>query len=400
MPRIPHRLDTGLLMTALLGGLAGPASGQPAKELGIPWWIYVGTHTGDRSKGIYLLRMKTSENPDIPEFVTTVAPELVAETPSPSFVEVDPKRRVLFAVNEIDTFQGKKSGAVSAFSIDPASGKLTLLSQRPSMGARPCHLSLDREGRHLLVANCGGGSVALFAVAADGKLGEATDVRQHTGKSVHPQRQQGPSPQGVTFSPDNQVAFVCDLGLDRVLAYRFDPRAGKLTPHPSASTSTRPGAGPRRLTFRPDGKFAYLVNLLDSTVTTFAYDPKAAALKPLQSLSTLPPYYDGPNQATAIGVHPSGKYLLVSNAGHHSVVLFRIDPSAGTLTYIEEQSTYGTMPADFGMDTPGKHFAVANRDSGSILILRAPENARVKPGGNVVKLPGPTSTSFLSPPGR
>ena len=388
------------LLGLLVGSVAGTAHAQSSKELGVPWWIYVGTYTGDSSKGIYLFQMKTSENPDIPEYVTMTSLGLVAETPNPSFLEIDPRRRVLFSVNETDSFEGKKSGAVSAFAIDPASGKLTLLNRRPSMGTRPCHLSLDRERKFLLVANCNGGSVAVLPVGPDGKLGEATDVRQHAGKSLHPERQQGPRAQGVTFSPDNQFAFVCDLGLDKVMTYRFDSRTGKLGAHQPAFTLLKPGAGPRHLVFRPDGRFAYVVNELDSTITAFAYDPKLGTLKEVQTLPTIPPHYDGPNRAVEIGVHPSGKYLLASNGGHNSVVLFTIDASIGTLTYVEEQSTYGTMPLHFGMDTPGKHFAVANRDSGSVLILRAPESGRLKPGGNAVKMPSAACAVFLSAPGK
>src|SRR5439155_5049368 len=131
-----------------------------------------------------------------------------------------------------DGYQGKKSGSVSAFAIDLPSGKLAPLNQRPSMGARPCHLALDGESKHLLVANREGGSVAVLPIAADGRLGEATDVRQHEGKNAHPQ--------GVSFSPDDRFAFVCDLGLDRVMAYRFDARAGKLAPHQPAFTALKP----------------------------------------------------------------------------------------------------------------------------------------------------------------
>jgi 6-phosphogluconolactonase len=284
------------------------------KDLGIPWWIYVGTYTGEKSKGIYLFHMKTSENPDIPEFVTMTPAGLVAETPNPSFIAIDARRRLLFCVNETDSFEGKKSGAVSAFAIDPASGKLTLLSQRASRGAHPCHLALDGEGKHLLVANYNGGSVAVFPIGPDGKLGEATDVRQHTGKSVHPQRQQGPHPQGVTFSPDNQFVFVCDLGLDKVLTYRLDSRSGKLAPHQTAFTAFKPGAGPRHLVFRPDGKFAYVVNELRSTVTALAYDAKAGALKELQTLSTLPAYYDGPTGRRRSGCIPPGSIFTPPTA--------------------------------------------------------------------------------------
>ena len=368
------------------------------KKLGIPWWIFVGANPGETGKGgIHLFLMKTSENPDIPEFVTMTARGLVAQTPNPSFLAIAPERRLLFCVNETDSFQGKKSGAVSVFSIDAASGKLTLLNQRPSMGTRPGHLALDREGRHLVVANAGG-TVAVFPVGSDGKLGAASDVRTHSGKSLFAGRKKGPHPQGVTFSPDNRFVFVCDLGLDKVLVYRFEAGAGKLTPSDPAFFSAKPGAGPRRLVFRPAGAFAYAIGELDSTVTAFAYDAKSGVLKALESLSTVPEYYDGPNRALEMGVHPSGKHLFVSNGGHHSIVLFSIDAKKGTLRYVEDQSTYGTMPVHFGMDTPGKHLAVANQQSGNILILRAPDNARVKPGGDVVKMPGAACAVFMSPP--
>lgn len=358
-------------------------------ELGVPWWIYVGTYTGEKSKGIYLFRMKTSDNPDLPEYVTMAALGLVAEAPNPSFLAIDARRRLLFCVNEIDAFEGKRSGAVSAYAID-ASGKLALLDRRASQGPLPCHLALDREGKHLLVANHGG-SVAVLPVAPDGKLGEATDLRRHSGQSPR-----GPHPHGVTFSPDNRFAFACDPGLDQIFVYRFDARAGKLTPHDPAFAAAKPGAGPRHLVFGPDGKFAYAVNELNSTVTAFAYDGKAGALKSLQTLSTLPGYFDGPNRAAELAVHPNGKYLYASNCGHNSVVLFGIDEK-GTLNYVEDQSTYGTAPVHFGLDGPGKHLAVANRESGSILILRAPESGRVKPGSKAVPIAAPACAIFVAP---
>jgi 6-phosphogluconolactonase len=379
MPRNAHRFSTGRLAAQ-----ARPDS-RAARAMGIPWWIYVGTHTGGESKGIYLFQMKTSENPDMPEYVTMTPLGLVAQTPNPSFIAVDPQRRTLYCVNDTES-----TGAVSAFSIDPGSGKLAFLNQRSSMGTRPCHLALDGSGRHLVVANHGG-SLAVLPVAPDGKLGEATDLRRHAGKT---------HVQGVAFSPDRRFVFACDSGLDVVMAYRLDPGTGKLAPHDPASVTVKSGAGPRRLVFHPGGKFAYVVGELDSTVTAFAYDAKAGTFQNLQALSTLPGYFDGPNRAAELAVHPNGKYLYASNCGHDSVVLFSIDAARGTLTYVEDQSTYGTMPVHFGMDTPGQHLAVANNGSGTILILRAPESGRVKPGGNAVKLPGAACAVFVSPPGR
>ena len=221
--------------------------------------VYVGTYTGPKSKGIYLFRLQT-ENLDVPQNVTLVPLGLAVETPSPSFLELDLKRRLLFAVNELNAFEGKPTGSVSAFAIDRANGTLRLINQRPSMGTGPCHLVLDKARRNLLVANYGSGSVSVIPVAADGTLGAASDVVQHTGSSVNPDRQKGPHAHCVTLDAANRFVFVCDLGLDQVLAYRFDPQRGKLTPHNPPFASLRPGAGPRHMVFRPDGRFAYVTN--------------------------------------------------------------------------------------------------------------------------------------------
>ncbi len=362
--------------------------------------VYVGTFTGEKGKGkgIYVYRLQT-ENLDVSQNITLAPLGLAAETPSPSFIVLDPKRRLLFAANEVDEYEGKPAGAVSAFSIDPATGKLTLINEQSSRGPGPCHLVLDKEGKNLLVANYKGGSVAVLPVAADGHLGEATDFIQHEGKSVNPERQTGPHAHCVTLSPDNRFAFVCDLGLDKVMVYQFDAEHGKLTPADPPFGALKPGAGPRHMVFRPDGKFAYVINELDSTITGFAYEPKTGGLKELQTISTLPHYYDGPNATAEIGMHPTGKWLYASNRGHNSVILFTIDPADGTLTYVEEQGTGGKTPRQFGIDPSAKHLAIGNQDSDTLLVCRIDaENGRLKPSGVFAECPSPACVQFLPPP--
>ncbi len=362
--------------------------------------VYVGTYTNNaKSKGIYLFRLQTS-NLDVSQNITLVPLGLAAETQSPSFLEVDLKRRLVFAVNEVDSFQGKPGGAVSAFKIDPGNGKLTLLNQRPSMGQGPCHLALDKTGKNLLVANYGSGSVASLPVAADGKLGEASCTIQHSGKSVHPERQKGPHAHCVKLDPGNRFAFVCDLGLDRVMVYAFDADKGKLTPHNPAYAQLKPGSGPRHMVFRPDGRFAYVLNELTSTVTAFAYDAKTGVLKELQTLRTVPEFYDGPNTGAEIDIHPSGKFLYSSNRGHNSVVLFNIDGPQGTLTYVEEQGTGGKTPRNFGIEPSAKHLAIANQSSDTVLACRIDAgNGRLKPSGVFASCPAPVCVKFVPPPG-
>src|SRR6478735_5971358 len=242
------------LLTALTSTMASAASSTLA---------YVGTYTGGKSQGIYAYRVETPAGSD-PQFVPL---GLAAATDSPSFLAIDEARRLVFAVNEIDSFHGATTGAVSAFSADPATGKLTLINQQPSHGTHPCHVALDPTGKFLLVANYTSGSVAVFPVAADGHLGAATAVVQHTGHSINPQRQEGPHAHGVTFDPAGRFVFICDLGLDRIEAYRLDAASGKLTPVSTAGASIAPGGGPRHLVFGSSGKFAYVLNELTATVT-------------------------------------------------------------------------------------------------------------------------------------
>jgi 6-phosphogluconolactonase len=361
--------------------------------------VYVGTYTGPKSQGIYVFRLQ-ADDPRVSQNITLAPLGLAAAASSPSFLALDPTRRLLFAVNEVNQFEGKPTGAVSAFAIDRAKGTLALINRRPSMGAGPCHLALDRSGRHLFVANYGSGSVSVLPVARDGRLGAASDVVQHTGSSVNPDRQKGPHAHCVTVDRDNRFVFVCDLGLDKVLAYRFDAAHGTLTPHDPPFAPLKPGAGPRHMVFRPDGRFAYVVNELTSTITAFRYDANGGVLREVQTVSTLPEHFEGANSGAEIDVHRSGRWLYVSNRGHNSVVLFDIDSDAGTLSYVEEQGTAGFTPRHFGIDPSATYLAVGNQNSDTILVARIDAgNGRLKPSGVLAHAPSPVCMTFL-PPGQ
>jgi 6-phosphogluconolactonase len=361
-----------------------------------PTLVYVGTYTGPRSRGIYAFRLPAG-NRDASQNIALVPLGLAAAASNPSFLALDPKRRLLFAVNEVGRFEGKPTGAVSAFAIDTAKGSLRLINQRPSAGAGPCHLALDRSGRHLAVANYNSGSVSVLPVASDGRLGAASQVVQHTGSSVDKDRQAGPHAHCVTFDRANRFLFVCDLGLDKVLAYRFDTQRGTLTPHDPPFAAVTPGAGPRHLVFRPDGRFAYVVNEMSSTITAFRYDADAGVLHDVQTVSTLPEHFEGTNSGAEIDVHPSGRWLYVSNRGHNSVVLFAIDPDTGRLAYVEEQGTGGFKPRHFGIDPSATYLAVGNQDSDTILVARIDAGTgRLKPSGVLTHAPSPVCMTFLA----
>ncbi len=376
---------------------AADSPATPAVDLKKDSVVYVGTYTETKSKGIYYYRLKTEGN-EVSQNITLVPLGLAAEAQNPSFLEIDPRRKLLFAVNEITNFEGKSAGAVSSFAIDPATGKLNLLSQRSSMGPGPCHVVLDKTGKYVFVANYDGGSVAIMPVHSDGQLGRVTCFVQDTGKGPNAARQEGPHAHCVTLDPANRFAFVCDLGIDKVMIYHFDSDKGTLLPNNPPYAKLKPGAGPRHMVFRPDGKFAYVINELDSTITVFSYDPNTGSLTEVQSVSTLPGYYDGPNTAAEIAIVPSGKFLFASNRGNETVVLFQIDPDKGTLDWVEEQNTGGKKPRQFGIQPSGKHLVIANQDSDTLLVCRIdPVNGRLKPSGVFAEAPSPACAIFLDP---
>jgi 6-phosphogluconolactonase len=355
--------------------------------------VYAGTYTNtkSKSKGIYVYWLKT-RNLEVSQNITLMPVGVAAETDNPSFFDLDLKRRLLFTINEVEI------GTVTAFSIDSSTGTLKLINKVASGGARPCHLTLDRSGKFLLVANYNNGSVAVLPVAADGRLSEPGQVIQHTGKSIHPQRQTGPHAHCVTMDPANRFAFVCDLGVDKVFSYRFDAASGKLRPNDPPSQAAKAGAGPRHMVFRPDGKFAYVINELNSTVVTYSCDSAIGKLNEVQTVSTLPEYYDGPNTAGEVEVHPAGKFLYVSNRGNNTVVLFNVEPEKGTLTYVEEQGTGGNTPRHFGIQPSAEHLVIANQDTDQLLASRIDAgNGRLKPSGLFAECPSPACAKFVPP---
>jgi 6-phosphogluconolactonase len=366
---------------------------KPAQDA--PTLVYVGTRTGPTSKGIYVFRLQTS-NLEVSQNITLAPLGLAAEVPDPTYLELDLERRLLFAVSEVGPPRVMGGGTVSAYAVEPE-GTLKLLDRRPSMGNDPCHLVLDRAGRRLLVANASG-SLALFPVSADGRLGEASDVAKLPGKPADPARARWGRVGGVALDVGQRFAFACDPAADQLWRFRLD--GGKLVPGTPPSTAAKAGSAPRRPLFRPDGHFAYVVNQKDSTISVFAYDEKTGDLKEVQSISTVPPYFDGKNYPAELGIHPSGKFLYVSNCGHNSVVLFTVDAEKGTLTYVEEQGTGGNTPIGFGIEPSAKHMAICNRDANTVLASRIDAgNGRLKPSGVFASVVAPTCVKFLPPSG-
>ena len=372
-----------LLTLATLAALARPAA---ARE----HFVFFGTYTGAKSKGIYVARFddKTGK---------LSAPELAAETKSPSFLALHPNGRVLYAVGESVTLGEAKQGGVSAFALEPATGQLAFLNTQPSGGNGPCHLVLDAKARWVFTANYGSGSVAALPIRADGTLDVPAATMQHQGSSVNPQRQTGPHAHCTVLSPDQRLLLACDLGLDKLMIYRVGAEGRALVESDPPFTQLAPGAGPRHLAFGRDGKFAYVVNEMGSSVTVLNYDAKLSAFTETQTTSTLPDKFDGKNSTCAeIAVHPSGKFLYASNRGHDSLAGFAIERKTGLLKFVSHTPTGGKTPRHFAIDPSGDWLLAENQASDSVVVFRVnPRTGELTRAGEPVSVPAPVCAVFL-----
>jgi 6-phosphogluconolactonase len=354
--------------------------------------IYVGTYTqGDgHGKGIYAYRYDANTG-------KTTSLGVAAETTNPSWVVLSPSGRFLYAANEVGNYEGSKSGGISAFAVDPATGKLTFLNEVASRGAGPCYLSVDHTGKYVLVANYDGGNVAVFPILPDGKLGPSTAFVQHTGHGANPERQEAPHAHSIVLSADNRFAIVNDLGLDELLVYKFDSAKGTLTPNDQPFAKLDAGVGPRHFALAPDHKFAYVINEMGRSVTVLSANLRAGTFKSIETVSTLPSGFSGRNDDAEIEVHPSGKFLYASNRGEDSIVVFAIDSANGKLKKVEDVPTGGKEPRSFAIDPTGKLLFVANENSDNIVIFRINANTgQLTSTGAKLDVPSPVCIKFLA----
>lgn len=347
--------------------------------------VYVGTYTRGGSKGIYAYRFDSGTG-------KLTEAGVAAETPNPSFLTIHPNGRFLYAVNELSAFKDQKSGSVTAFAIDKATGRLKMLNDQVAGGTSTCHLVVDKTGRNLLAVNYGTGSSAVFRVQPDGSLGERSGFVQHSGSSADERRQKGPHAHSVNLSRTQRYAIVADLGTDEYIVYRFDAAQGTIQRHGAAKVKA--GQGPRHFSFAPDFKFGYGLNEMGSSVSVFDWNESAGNLTEVQNVTTLPDGFTGTNNCAEVQVHPSGKYLYASNRGHDSLAMFAINK--GKLTPMGQVSTGGKTPRNFRMDPTGSWLLAANQDSGNVVMFRIDKaSGKLTATGDEVKTPFPVCIKFL-----
>jgi 6-phosphogluconolactonase len=364
---------------------AGHYSLEAAPAAGVERF-YIGTSTSSGgSLGIYQSSLNLVTG-------TFGATNLAATMTSPTFIALTPDHRFLYAADH-------DANWVAAYSVNPTNGNLTFLNQQSSQGSGACHVAVDGTGRNVVVANYTSGSVTAYPIQTNGQLGAATAHIQDPGASPHAHC--------TTFDASNHFAFVCDLGLDQVRAYVFDPVAGTLDTNTLVITPFTTGAGPRHMTFDWQYQRAYVICEVNSTIVAFNYNPTNGVLTPFQTNSTLPAGYTGANTAAEIAVHPTGKFLYGSNRTHNSIVVFAINPTNGSLTLVQHQAT-GNIPRHFAIDPTGAFCIVANQNSNSILLYSInPQTGQLTATGQsltvskpycvvpyIVQLPQPALTGY------
>lgn len=378
---MPPTLPRRLLAAALALFAMNSANAADAR-----YWVYVGTN----GKEIHKLEFDSATG-------TLTSKGVAAETPRPSFLAVNPTKRFLYAVGEVNSVGGKKGGGLVAFALDPATGNLSKLNEQSSAGAGPCHVVVDAAGKNVLAANYGGGSVCVLPIRPDGTLGEASAFVQHQGSSVNPSRQKEPHAHSINLDAANRFAFAADLGLDKVIAYRFDADKGTLAE--ASAYETAKGAGPRHFAFHPDGKHAFVINELDSTLDAMSYDPATGKLTRTDSQTTLPAGFKGTNYPAEVQVHPSGKFVYGSNRGHDSIAAFGFDATTGKLSPAGHATEGIKVPRNFGVDPTGKFALVANQEGNSVVVFRIDAvTGKLSPTDQKVAVGKPVCVKFVPIP--
>ncbi len=342
-----------------LAGTAGalalkPDSAQAA--LTTKFNVYFGTYTDveNDSKGIYVAEFDAESGVLNP-------PRLAAKMYNPSFLELHPDGKHVYAVGEL-------SAAATAFKIGP-DGSLEKINEVSTEGDWPCHVAIDRTGRMAVAVNYGSGSVISYRIEKDGSLSKPVSVDQHTGHGVNPDRQEGPHAHSANFSPDNRFVLVCDLGLDKIFSYEADPATGSLKL--ASVVDALPGSGPRHLAFHPNGKILFANNEMLLTLTAYAYDAPTGKLTRLETVSALPKHmaFDSEYSTAETRVHPNGRSVYVSVRKLDSIAHFHFDEAGGKLTHVSNIPSGGSIPRNFNIDPTGRWLLAAHQDSGNVVVF-------------------------------
>jgi 6-phosphogluconolactonase len=324
-------------------------------------------------------------------------PELVIEAPMPAYFVLSPDQRFLYTCNSGDTFQGQLNGGISAYALDAHTAALSFINAVSAEGMDPSYITLDAPGTHVLVGNYKSGNFVIYAVQPDGPLGARTALVHHAGSSVHPVRQTHPFVHSIVEDPSGRFVLVADLGIDKLLVYRYNNVTGTVTPNDPAGVDVDPGDGPRHLSFHPNGRWAYLVGEMGNAVHVFDWNADIGTLTRIERRSTLPDDFAGVSTTAEIRVHPSGRFLYVTNRGLDTIATFRIEQETGRLDLFDQAPTRGQKPRNFEFSPDGAWLIVTNHDSDNATVYALDQQTgRLTQAGDPISMPFPYCPRFIA----
>jgi 6-phosphogluconolactonase len=374
-----------LILSAFNFACAQSKTAPPKKEI-----LYVGTYSVRGSQGIYAFTFNRAKR-------SLTLLQAVPSLESPSFITIHPSQKYLYSVNRGKADINDHGGSLSAYGIDPVTGRLSGLMNRSSYGDGPCYVDIDKTGKYVFISHYGEGNITVLSLFEDGMIGNVSDAKKYVGNSINTERQQSPHVHSSVMSQDNRFIYVMDLGTDKIYIYEFHADEGTLHPAATPEVKVVPGAGPRHLTFHPSGNFAYLVEELTSTVGVFSVDKSTGALTVLQdSVKSLPENFSEKNTAADIHTDVAGKFLYMSNRGSNVLSIYTIGED-GKITLTGHQSTGGKVPRNFLVDPQGEYLFAANQDTDTINIFRInPKTGKLTEVGKPVQVPSPVCLKMLT----
>jgi 6-phosphogluconolactonase len=321
---------------------------------------------------------------------------------NPNYLAVQKGNRCVYAVSDV---LGLNEGLVTAHRLDPTTGRLSYVNEQGTLGSVPAYASFDHTGKFLLIANYSmdtalsdrspNQAIAVMPIRGDGGVDAPVASRAHPGKGPNAQRQERSHAHCIMATPDNRHVVVADLGIDKLMVYRFDGNTGGLTPGEVPYINLPPGSGPRHFIFHPSTRFAYVINELESTIAALSFDQSRGSFQLLHVVPALPTGHREVSHCADLQINPDGRFLYGSNRGHDSIVIHTVDQSTGRLMLVGHQPTLGETPRNFAIDPLGRYLVVANQNGDSLIVFRIDDRTgRLVDTGNRAEIGTPMCVKF------
>lgn len=346
-------------------------------------WVYFGTRASGAGTGIVGAHLDECGK------LTPVG--LASEIPRPTWLSVHPKLPVMYATSDV----GGAQSTIYSLEVNRETGALSVKNSALSGGVGATHLAVDRDLKSIFAAHFGSGQVSWLSLANDGSLGALLSVQQQYGTGPHP-RQASPHAHGVVVDPSERFLIANDFGADRIFTYRIDTTSNLLQPTDPPFVSVAPGSGPRHSVFHPNGRFLFVVNELTAEVSSYRWQARPGRLTLVQTLAMDEPTFPGPKSASHIQISSDGRFVYAANRGIHSMQVFAVNSSQGTLELVQTIPSGGTTPWDFSLDPSGRWLVVANNASNSIAVFGVNRyTGKLTATAETLSTPQPSSVTFM-----